>query len=71
MYRRDEDNGGLLEAGMLPNHSRKLEAVHVRHADVGEHDRNIILEQYFEGFSSGARLEQIFPQFGKHDLVSH
>ena len=35
----------LLEARMLADHRRELEAVELRHADVDQHDRDVVLEQ--------------------------
>ena len=43
--RRDEDDRGLLKARVLADHRRQLEAVEVGHADVDEHDRDVVLEQ--------------------------
>ena len=38
----DEDDGGLLEARMLAHHLRQLEAIDLRHADVHQHDGDIV-----------------------------
>ena len=35
----------LLEARMLADHRRQLEAVELRHADVDENDGDVVLEQ--------------------------
>ena len=42
---RDEDDRRLLEARMLPDHGRQLEAVELRHADVDQQDRDVRLQE--------------------------
>ena len=41
----DEDDRRLLEARMLADHRRQLEAVELRHADVDQHDGDVGLQQ--------------------------
>ena len=43
--RRDEDDRRLLEARMLADHRGELEAVELRHADVDQHDGDLVLQQ--------------------------
>ena len=43
----DEDDRRLLEARMLVDQGRGLEAVHARHADIEQHDRELVLHQAF------------------------
>ena len=45
---------------MLADHFGQFKTVNIGHADVHEHNRDIILQQYFQRFPRGGRLEQIF-----------
>ena len=36
---------------MLADHRRKLEAVELRHADVDQNDRDIVLQQELQGLA--------------------
>ena len=59
MDRRDENHRDLLEARMLADHRRELEAVELRHADVDQDDRDLVLEQLLQRFLAGRRLDEI------------
>ena len=48
MHAGNKNDRGLLKAGMLPNHVGQLEAVELRHADVHQHDGDIVLQQVFQ-----------------------
>src|SRR5262245_25733188 len=48
VYSRDKNDGRPLESRMLPDHFGELESVHVRHADIHQHNSNIVFEQDFE-----------------------
>ena len=55
MDRRDEDHRRLLEARMLADHRRELEAVELRHADVHQDDGDVGLQQLLERFACRTR----------------
>ena len=65
----DEDDRGLLEARMLADHRRQLEAVELRHADVDQHDRDVRLQQMFQRLAAGGGLDQILPELLQDDLI--
>ena len=46
--RRHEDNRGLLKARVLADHRRQLEPVEVGHADIDQHDGDIVFEKLLE-----------------------
>ena len=48
LYRRDEDHCCFLEARVLADHGGEFEAVELRHADVDQDDRDLVLEQIFQ-----------------------
>ena len=66
----DEDDGGLLKPGMLADHLGEIEAVHVGHADIGQHDADIFLQQVFQGFGGGGCLDEVLAQVSQNDLVA-
>jgi len=47
----------------------ELEAVELRHADVDENDRNVVLEQELQGLARRRGLDQVLVQFVENDLV--
>ena len=65
----DEDDRGLLEARMLADHGRELKAVELRHADVDQHDRDVVLEQKFQRLARRARLDQVLAETAQNLLV--
>ncbi len=67
---RDENDRGLAEARMLADHRRKLKAVEIRHADVDQHDGDVVLEQELQRFPRRRRLDQILVEFAEDDVVS-
>ena len=69
MNRRDEDHRDLLEARMLADHRRKLEAVQLRHADVHQDDRDLVLEQVLQRFLAGRRLDEVLAELAKDHLI--
>jgi hypothetical protein len=69
MNRRNEDHRDLLEARMLADHRGKLEAVELRHADVHQHDGDLVLEQVLERFLAGRRLDQVLVELTQDYLI--
>src|SRR5215469_7765628 len=59
-----------MEAWMLANHTCEFESVHLRHAYVHEHYRNIHLQQIFERFATGRCLDQILIELCKDCLIA-
>ena len=51
----DEDDRRALEARMIVDHRRGLEAVHARHADVEQHQRELVLHQARQRLHARAR----------------
>src|SRR5579862_9029338 len=68
--RRNEDDRRFLEAWMLPQHGRQLKAIELRHADVDEHNRHIVLEQELQRLACRCRLDQIFAKAVENHVVS-
>ncbi|OIQ65460.1 hypothetical protein GALL_529810 [mine drainage metagenome] len=54
---------------MLVDHGGKLEAVQFRHAYVDQDDRNFVLEQVFERFTSRARDDKILAELLENNLI--
>ena len=48
---------------------RKLEPVELRHADVHQDDRDLVLEQMLQRFLTGGRLDEVFAELAKDDLI--
>ena len=67
--RRDEDHRGLLEARMLADHRRELEAVELGHADVDQDDRDLVLEQDLERLAAGGRDDQVLAELLQDDFI--
>jgi CheY-like chemotaxis protein len=57
--RGDEDDRRLLEARMLVDHARGLEAVHAGHVDVEQDQRALALHQVLERLRARARFDEI------------
>ena len=60
----------LLKARMLADHRGELEAVEIRHADVDQDERDLVLEQVLERLARRGGLEQVLADLGEHDLVA-
>ncbi len=60
----------VLEARMLANHCRELEAVEIRHAHVDEDQCDFVLEQALECLARRRRLEQVFADLRQDGLVA-
>jgi hypothetical protein len=60
--RGDEDDRRALEARMLVDHARGLEAVHAGHVDVEQDQRELLLHQPLERVHAGTGLDQAFAQ---------
>ena len=69
MDRGNEDDRRFAETRMLAQHGGKLEAVELRHADVDENDRDVVLEQELQGLARRRGFDQVLVQFVKDDLV--
>ncbi len=66
----DEDHRRLLEARMLADHRRELEAVEIGHADVDQNDGDFRLEQVLERLAAGRCLDQIFAELPQDHLIA-
>ena len=71
VHRGDEDDRRLLEARMLVDQRRGLEAVHARHVDVEQDRRVIRLHQPRERFRARARVHEVLPEHGQDRVVAH
>ncbi len=65
---RDEDDRRMLGTLSLANQGGRLEAVHFRHVDVEQNDREVILQQAAQGLASGRRFHDILPEVGQRGL---
>jgi hypothetical protein len=65
----DEDDRRLLEARMLAHHRRELKPVEIRHADVDQHDRDVVFQQELEGLPGGSGLDQVLAELLQDDLI--
>ena len=63
LHPRDEEHGGLLVAGMLPDHRCQFKAVDLGHMDIKEDDGDLVFHEEVEGFAAGVRREEVLPQF--------
>ena len=61
--------GVRLEARMLVDEPRGLEAIHVRHADVEQHHRELLAHQLLERLEARARRHQVLAELAQHRLV--
>ena len=52
----------------LPDQSRRLEPIHLRHFDVEKNDSSLIPQQVFESFGAGHRLNQILVEAAKYSF---
>ena len=62
LNRGDEDHRRLLETRMFADHGRELESVELRHTDVDENDRDLVLEQNFQRLPAGRCHDQVFTE---------
>ncbi len=65
----DEDDRCLLEARVIVNQPRRLEAVHVRHAHIQQHDGELRPHELLERFDAGAGPDEVLPELAQHRLV--
>jgi hypothetical protein len=65
-YEHDRD---ILEPRVSADHSRKFEAVEIGHHDVGQDDRDVILQKVFQSLARRLRPDQVFPEFTQDHLV--
>ena len=66
---RNEDDRGLLEARVLADHARELEAVEVGHVDIHQHDGDIGAQKMVEGLAGGIGDQEILAQFLEDGFV--
>src|SRR6202007_2012529 len=59
MDTRQQNNGRLLEARMLVNEARRLEAVHVGHADIEQHHGKLLPHEPVERLEPRAGRDEI------------
>jgi hypothetical protein len=71
MHAGHEDDRSLLEARVLVDQLRRFEAVHVRHADVEQHEREFTIHQVLERLAPGARAHQIQTQVAQDRAIRH
>src|ERR1700753_393670 len=55
---------------MLPNHVSQLEPVDLRHADVHQHNGNVILKKEIERLAARRRLDEILPELAENRFVA-
>ena len=65
----NEDDRGLLEARVLADHARELEAVEVGHVDIHEHDGDIGAQKMVEGLAGGIGDQKILAQLLEDGFV--
>ncbi len=66
----DEDDRRRLEARMVADHRRQLEAVELGHAHVDEDDGDVVLEQMREGLSRRLGRDEVLAQLLENRLVA-
>ena len=54
---------------MLADHRRELKAVELRHADVDQDDRDLVLEQNLQRLARRRRLDQILAESAQNHFV--
>src|SRR5205807_1451661 len=65
----DADDGSLLEARMLVDQPRRLETVHIRHADIEQHHGEFLAHELVQRLEPRASAYQVLPQLAQHRLV--
>ena len=70
MHRGDKNDCSFLKARVLANHLRQFKAIKLRHADIHQHDGDIVLQQMLQRLAPGSGLDQILAQFPEYDLVA-
>ena len=55
---------------MLTNHLRQIEAIDIGHADIGQHDRDILLQKMLQRLGCGSGLDQVFAKIAQDDFVA-
>ncbi len=66
----DEDDGGLLEARMLPDHLGQFKAVQLRHADIHQDDRDVGFQQERQCILGRGHRDQPLAQLRQHHLIA-
>ncbi len=56
--------------GMLADHGRHFEAVHLGHADVHQHDGDVRLQELLQGFVARVRADQVLAEVVEHGFVA-
>ena len=54
---------------MLADHRGKLEAVEIRHANVDQHDGDVVLQEKLQGFARRRRLDQVLVELAENDFI--
>ena len=62
MNGRHEDDGGRLEARVLPDQRGEFETVEIGHADVDQDDGHVHLQQLFQGLAPRRDLDEILTE---------
>ncbi len=65
----DEDDRGPLEARVIADQRGELETVKLRHADVDQDDRGVVLEQKLQRLARGRRLDEVLAEIAQDFLV--
>ncbi len=66
-----KQDGSVTRFVALPNEGRSLEAVHLRHFDVQEDDREIVSQQPLQRLASGFGANQVLAEPLQHRLQRH
>src|SRR4029077_774704 len=65
----NEDDRRLLEARVVADHARELEAVEIGHVDIHEHDGDVGAQKMLEGLAGGIGDEKILAQILEDGFV--
>ena len=65
----DEDDGSFLEARVGMDQLGRLEAVHLRHADIEQHHRELFAQKLVERVGARVREHQILPEIAQDGLI--
>ena len=66
----NENDGGALKARVFADHRGQLKAIELRHADVDEDNRDLLLEKLFKRLPGRSGLDEVLAQLGKDRLVA-
>ena len=57
------------QRGCCADHRGQLVAVEIRHADVGQHDRDLVLQQRLERLAGRVGADQLLAELGEDGVV--